>query len=421
MRSRADPRTLAHSDRKRPGNRAFLFLGTALTLAGASCTRTPEPAAVTIRAGLLLDGRGGQQRDALITVVGSRIRAVGPYRSGPVTHDLSGYTVLPGLIDAHVHISGYVNRLGRVSQGEDGETEAQRAAGRAGNALATLRAGFTTVVSMGSSADGALRDSIEAGRIPGPRILTSLAPFSDTSLTPRQLRRMVRRRQTEGADFIKIFGAQSIQTDGKPKFSPAQLAALCSEARRAGLRSVVHVQSDASLAAAAEAGCDQAEHGFFASPEGLALLARSGIAFDPQCRLVFANYLDHRERLQGIQGFDSAGFAQMERMLPTLPPLIRTALATPGLSLVYGSDATAGAHGHNADDLVCRVREAGQSPMEALVTATSRNAAALGLGDVIGTIAPGYEADLIALTGNPLTEIEAVKRVRFVMRGGRPL
>jgi imidazolonepropionase-like amidohydrolase len=421
MRSRADLRTLVHSDRKRPGNRAFLFLGTALTHAGASSTRTPEPAAVTIRAGLLLDGRGGQQRDVLITVVGSRIRAVGPYRSGPVTHDFSGYTVLPGLIDAHVHISGYVNRLGRVSQGEDGETEAQRAAGRAGNALATLRAGFTTVVSMGSSVDGALRDSIEAGQIPGPRILTSLAPFSDTSFTPRELRRMVRRRQTEGADFIKIFGAQSIQTGGKPKFSPAQLAALCGEARRAGLRSIVHVQSDASLAAAAEAGCDQAEHGFFASPEGLALLARSGIAFDPQCRLVFANYLDHRERLEGIQGFDSAGFAQMERMLPTLPPLIRTALATPGLSLLYGSDATAGAHGHNADDLVCRVREAGQSPMEALMTATSRNAAALGLGDAIGTIAPGFEADLIALDGNPLTAIEAVKRVRFVMKGGRPL
>ena len=414
-------RSLDHLDRKRPGNRAFLFLGTALALAGAACTRAPEPEPVTIRAGLLLDGRGGQQRDALITVVGGRISAVGPYRSGPVTHDLSGYTVLPGLIDAHVHISGYVNRLGRVSQGQDGETEAQRTAGRAANALATLRAGFTTIASLGSPDDAGLRDSIEAGRIPGPRILTSLTPFSDTSFTPRQLRRMVRRHQTEGADVIKIFGARSIQTGGEPHFSPAQLAALCGEARRAGLRSIIHVQSDASIAAAAAAGCDQAEHGFFASAEGLALLGRSGTAFDPQCRLVFANYLDHRERLEGIQGFDSAGFAQMERILPTFPPLIRRALATPGLTLLYGSDATAGAHGNNADDLVCRVREAGQSPMEALVTATSRNAAALGLGDVIGTIAPGFEADLIALRGNPLTEIEAVKRVVFVMKGGRPL
>ncbi|HSE52733.1 MAG TPA: amidohydrolase family protein, partial [Gemmatimonadales bacterium] len=160
-------------------------------------------------------------------------------------------------------------------------------------------------------------------------------------------------------------------------------------------------------------------HGFFASAAGLEVLTRSGMDFDPQCRLVFANYLGHRERLEGIRGFDSAGFAQMERMLPTFPPLIRTALATPGLNLLYGSDATAGAHGNNADDLVCRVREAGQSPMDALVTATSRNAAALGLGDVIGTIAPGFEADLIALEGDPLTEIEAVKRVAFVMRSGR--
>lgn len=394
---------------------------TLVTIAGGSCSRAPEPAAVTIRAGLLLDGRGGQQRDALITVVAGQISEVGPYRSGPVTHDLSRYTVLPGLIDAHVHISGYVNRLGRVSQGGDGETEIQRAAGRAANALATLRAGFTTIASMGSPDDAGLRDSIEAGRIPGPRILTSLTPFSDTSFTPRRLRRMVRRRQSEGADFIKIFGAQSIQTGGEPKFSPAQLSALCGEARRAGLRSVVHVQSDASIERAAAAGCDRVEHGLFASEKSFRLLARSGIELDIQCRLVFVNYLDHRERLEGIRGFGPDVLSLLERIRPGAPGLIRTALATPGLNQVYGTDATAGAHGNNADDLVCRVREAGQSPMEALVTATSRNAAALGLGEVIGTIAPGFQADLIALEGNPLTDIEAVKRVRFVMKGGRPL
>jgi len=199
----ANPRMPDQSERKRPGDRAFLLLGTALTLAGASCTGASEPAPVTIRAGLLLDGRGGQQPDALITIVGNRISAIGPYHSGPVTHDLSRYTVLPGLIDAHVHITGYLNRLGKVSHGEDGETEAQRTAGQAGNALTTLRAGFTTIASMGSEADAKLRDSIETGRFPGPRILTSLTPFSDTSLTPRELRRMVRRRQTQGADFIK--------------------------------------------------------------------------------------------------------------------------------------------------------------------------------------------------------------------------
>jgi imidazolonepropionase-like amidohydrolase len=414
-----EARSLDHSDRKRPGNRAFLLLGTSLAIASGSCSSAPQPAPVTIRAGLLLDGRGGQQRDALITVVAGRIGAVAPYHSGPVTHDLSGYTVLPGLIDAHVHISGYINRLGRVSQGEDGETEAQRAAGRAANALATLRAGFTTIASMGSPDDAGLRGSIEAGRIPGPRILTSLAPFSDTGFTPRQLRRMVRRRQSEGADFIKIFGAQSIQTGGEPRFSPAQLAALCGEARRAGLRSVVHIQSDASIQRAAAAGCDRAEHGLFASEKGFQLLARSGIELDLQCRLVFVNYLDHRERLEGIRGFGPEVLSLLEHMRPGAPGLIRTALATPGLNLVYGTDATAGAHGNNADDLVCRVREAGQSPMEALVTATSRNAAALGLGHAIGSITTGFEADLIALEGNPLTEIEAVKRVVFVMKGGR--
>jgi imidazolonepropionase-like amidohydrolase len=246
-----------------------------------------------------------------------------------------------------------------------------------------------------------------------------MAVFSDTGFTPRQLRRMVRRRQTEGADVIKIFGAHGLESGGGPHFNPVQLAALCGEARRAGLRSVVHVHSDASLEAAAAAGCDQAEHGFLASAEGLRALAGAGVDFDPQCRLVLANYLEHRDRLEGIRGFDSTGFALMERVLPALPRLLKTAFTTTGLNLLYGSDATAGAHGNNADDLVCRVREAGQAPMDALVTATSRNAAALGLGAVIGTIAAGFEADLIALEGNPLTEIEAVKRVRFVMRGGR--
>ena len=160
MRSEPSPRSLDHWEKKRPGNRAFLFLGTALTLAGASCTRAPEPTPVTIRAGLLLDGRGGVQRDALITVVAGRITTVGPYQSGPVSHDLSRCTVLPGLIDLHVHLSGYINRLGKVSRGDDGDTEAQRAAGKAGNALATLRSGFTTVVSVGSEADLELRDSV---------------------------------------------------------------------------------------------------------------------------------------------------------------------------------------------------------------------------------------------------------------------
>ncbi len=381
-----------------------------------SCSPVPVP--VTIRAGLLLDGRGGQRRDALITVVDGRIRAVGPYEAGAVTHDLSRYTILPGLIDAHVHISGYFNHLGRVHTGRDGETKAQQAAGKAANALATLRAGFTTVASLGSDSDQELRDSIESGSIPGPRILTSLTPVADTTLTPSELRRMLRRHKASGADFVKIFGSNAVRVGGVPVFTAEQLSALCNGARRLRLRSVVHAQSDASVRAVVDAGCDQVEHGFLATAEALSVLARRGIEYDPQCGLILDNYLENRARFEGMQGFDSGAFALMERLRPTLPKLIQTALAVPGLHLLYGTDAVAGAHGRNAEDLVCRVREAGQSPMDALVTATSKNAIALGLGAEIGAIAPGYQADLIALDGDPLKEIEAVRRVKFVMKGG---
>ena len=373
---------------------------------------------VTLRAGLLLDGGGGQLRDAVVTIRDGRIEKVAPSRGEPVTWDLGDRTVLPGLIDAHVHLTGFINSRGRVSTG-DSVSRAEFDAAVAANALATLRAGFTTVASMGAEGDVALRDAIADGNLPGPRILTSLAGLMDTTLTPLELRRYVRRLPSRGAEFVKVFAAGSVSRGGRPTFSAEQLGTICLEARRIGLRSVIHAQSDSSIRLAIAAGCDQIEHGMLATRTTLEDVARSGLEFDPQCRLVIQNYLDHRAALIGMASFDSTGFAYLAAFLPRLIEGARNALAVPGLSLVYGSDATAGAHGKNAEDLVCRVREAGQSPMEALVTATSRNAAALGLGTRLGRIAPGYEADLIALEGDPLREIEAVRRVVFVMKGGQ--
>ena len=134
---------------------------------------------------------------------------------------------------------------------------------------------------------------------------------------------------------------------------------------------------------------------------------------------MFRNYLDNRARYQGIGNYTDSGFAAMERALPLAAADMRMALATPGLKVVYGTDAVAGADGHNAEDLICRVERSGETPLHAIVAATSLNAEALGLGERIGAIAPGLDADIIAVDGDPLHDITALRRVSFVMKGGR--
>jgi imidazolonepropionase-like amidohydrolase len=170
---------------------------------------------------------------------------------------------------------------------------------------------------------------------------------------------------------------------------------------------------------AVNAGCDQIEHGIFATAEVLTMMAQKGTYFSPQCGLVFRNYLGNRARYEGIGNYNAEGFAAMEKALPTGVEVIRRAANTPGLKMVFGTDAVAGAHGHNVEDLICRVNEAGQKPMDAIAAATSVAAQSMGLADSLGTLAPGKLADVIAVAGNPLTDFTALRRVVFVMKGGR--
>ena len=197
------------------------------------------------------------------------------------------------------------------------------------------------------------------------------------------------------------------------------LAASVGEAKALGLRTLVHAHSAGSVRAATLAGCTEVEHGLFVTQDVLTLMAARGTYFDPQCALIFRNYLDNRAKYQGIGNYTDSGFAVMERMLPVAPQVIRTAIATSGLKVVYGTDAVAGADGHNSEDLICRVQQAGEAPMHAIVAATSLNAQAMGLGERTGAIAPGLEADIIAVDGDPLRDITALRRVSFVMKGGR--
>ncbi len=382
----------------------------------------PDTSRTVLRAATVLDGRGGVQRNVDILVVGNRIASITTRRAVPVGArlvDLGDRTVLPGLIDAHTHPVWYFNRQNRLHTATDGDSPAQSTLAAAANAYATLQAGFTTIQSVGSRSDADLRDWIATQGLPGPRILTSLDPLTERSGGPDSLRALVQQRQAQGADLIKLFASASIREGGGQTMTDSQLVAACGEAKALGLRTLVHAHSAAAVRAATLAGCTEIEHGIFVTPDVLTLMAQRGTYFDPQCALVFRNYLDNRARYVGIGNYTDSGFAAMERALPLAAADIRLALATPGLKVVYGTDAVAGADGRNAEDLICRVQQAGEAPMHAIIAATSLNAEALGMGDRLGAIAPGFEADIIAVDGDPLRDIAALRRVSFVMKGGR--
>jgi len=406
---------------KHPLSRAAALVAASILLLAPARTARAQDAPTVIRTSALLDGRGKTLANMDIVVENgkiARIVAAGGGPAGARTIDLRGRTVLPGLIDAHSHLSWYFNRQGRYhSRGEDNDTPVESMLAAAANGYATLMAGFTTIQSPGDNIDKDLREWITTQGLPGPRILTSYQALQGGE--PDTLRARVQQRKRDGADLIKIFASASIRDGGKQTMTDAQLQAACGEARAQGLRTIVHAHSAESVTAVVNAGCNQVEHGIFVTQKELDLMAKKGVYFDPQCSLVFHNYLDNRAKYEGIGNYNEAGFAAMQKAIPMAADDIRKAIATPGLKILYGTDAVAGAHGRNAEDLVCRVQDAGEPPMHAIVSATSLNAEALGLGNRIGAIAPGMEADIIAMDGDPLKDITAVRRVSFVMKGGK--
>jgi len=170
--------------------------------------------------------------------------------------------------------------------------------------------------------------------------------------------------------------------------------------------------------AASLAGCTQIEHGTLATNDDLKLLVQRGTWLDPQAGLVFENYLDNKDKFAGTPGFPEDVFPMIKDLIPMYHDFMKQAIKVPELKIVFGSDALAGSHGRNAEEFIDRVRDAGVAPMAAMVSANSLAAAAMNMSDKIGSIAPGLEADIIALEGDPLKDITAVRRVVFVMKGG---
>jgi len=376
----------------------------------------PAEKRIVVAAGTLLDGKGHVIHNTRIVIEGSKIVAIDP-KARPVDYDLRGLTVLPGWIDSHVHITWSFGPDGKNAGAE--VTTPQAAYQAAANAWVTLMAGFTTVQSVGSPADVPLRDAIAKGDLPGPRILTAVEPLfgrGEQTGTPDEIRAFVRKQKQAGADLIKIFAANSVRRNAMT-LSQEQLNAACDEAKKQGLRTLVHAYKDA-VRAATLAGCTQVEHGTLATDDDLKLLAAKGTWLDPQAGLVMENYLLNKEKFLGTPGFPQEAFPAIAEVISMYHEFMKRALRIPGLKIVFGSDALAGSHGRNAEEFIDRVRDCGVAPLAAMVSANSLAAAALGMANQIGSIAPGFEADLIALDGDPLKDITAVRRVVFVMKGG---
>jgi imidazolonepropionase-like amidohydrolase len=371
---------------------------------------------ITLRVGSMLDGKGGALGDRTLVVLGSRVAEIRA-DSRAATYDLSGLTLLPGLIDTHVHIASHFGKDGRYSN--EGESPAEYVLHAFENAYQTLLAGFTTVQSIGAPADRELRDALARGTIPGPRVLTSLRPVNEETGGPEEIRKFIRQLAAEGADLIKLFASKSIREGGAQTMSDEQIQAACDEARRHGLRSWVHAHAASAMRAATLAGCTAVTHGSQATDEVLRLMAERGTFFEPNIGLVSQNYIARKAQFLGFGNYNEEGFAFMERGIPIKLEMFKRALSHPGLKLLPGTDAVAGAHGQNAEEIIYRVERAGQKPMQALVSATSLAAQSLGLSDRIGSIAPGMEADLVAVDGHPLKDITALRRVVFVMKGGK--
>src|SRR5215510_10537076 len=240
----------------------FLGIGCVVGVLILSTSFDGQERPITIHVGTLLDGKGVVQRSKILKLDAS---AANP------TYELSALTMLPGMIDVHVHINGHFGKDGRAENRD--ETAAQQAYYTAENAYATLMAGFTTVQSVGAQTDVDLREAIARGTIPGPRILTSIQQINENSGGADQLRQIVRRLKAEHADVVKIFASKSIREGGGQTMTDDQLVAVCGEAKAQGIRTMVHAHAAEAIKAAVRAGCGQIEHGEFVDEEALKMMA----------------------------------------------------------------------------------------------------------------------------------------------------
>jgi len=411
----------------------------------ATATAGEPSRTVALRCGRVLDVRSGALlRDQVVVVSGDRIVVVGPAASTPVPAgadviDLSGATVLPGLIDTHTHLVDDFDSYDATAPLQ--KSGARMAFDSLRHAQATLLAGFTSVRDLGTYrafVDVALRDAIERGVVLGPRLqpagayvtvsggagaLTGLAPDLELPLElrfgvadgPDQVRQRVREIIRRGAGVIKVLATGAVLTPhsqpAAQEFTYEELRAAVEEAGKAGLKVAAHAHSAAGAKDAIRAGVASIEHGSFLDDEALRMMKERGVFLVP-------DLYNHEVILAGRARGYPEEFIEKERAAgESQRRVFRRALEL-GVRIAYGTDAAVIPHGDNARQFAVYVAH-GMSPLAALRSATLEAAELLGWADRVGSLEPGKLADLIAVDGNPLEDVHVLERVGFVMKDGR--
>ncbi|MDE2655054.1 MAG: amidohydrolase family protein [Gemmatimonadota bacterium] len=422
---------------------AILTVATALASAPTPLP-AQEPAYILIRAARLIDGNGALIEPGNILVAGERIVAVGPEALATPNDgfidltDLGDVTILPGLIDLHTHLT---DRVG--THWEEvliTTTPAQAALWGAANALTTLHAGFTTVRDMGPTwpyTDVDLRDIINAGVLPGPRMQVAGNYVSATGGAgdARQfsiyvdvpvvrnladgvdaVRAAVRTNHKNGADFTKILATGAVLSRGLPpgaqQYSDAELAVAVEETNRWGRFTAAHAHGTEGIKAAIRAGVRTVDHGSMLDDEAIAMLLESDYTY--YVPTLYVGVIVPRGG--AALGVPEEQIRRSTEMMRYRNATFRRAMEA-GLTVGFGTDAGVFEHGHNAREFQIRV-ENGQSEMDAITSATSVSAMIMGWEAEVGSLEAGKYADVIAVLGNPLDDITALERVIWVMKGG---
>jgi imidazolonepropionase-like amidohydrolase len=413
-----------------------LTLLTVLVVAPQLAAQTPSRR-VVVHAGRLLDVKTGKiLTDQAIVIEGDRIVSVGPASDAPAgttTINLPGATVLPGMIDAHTHLT-FNPSFGYQTLGISIPRQALIGAH---NARLTLEAGFTTVrnVAAYGYTDVALRDAINAGEVPGPRMLVSGPALSitgghcDNNLLPFEYHatnegvadgiEAVQHKTREvikyGADLIKICATGGVLSKGDDpnasQFTLEEMKAIVAEAHRLGRKVAAHAHGAQGVIWASEAGVDSVEHGHLMNDAAIATLKKNGTYLVPTLYLV-----DWQREHAAQANLPDYAKRKME-MVSEMGQMNAKKAFQAGVKIGMGTDAAVYPHGLNAHELAVYVR-LGMTPLQAIQTATINDADLLGWSDKIGAIEPGKWADIIAVDGDPLQDVTTLQHVKFVMKGG---